>query len=40
MGLVVIQSDGAEARVPTYMRIVSITLTEQETYRNVGCVDT
>ena len=39
MGLVVIQGDGAKAHVPTYMGIVSITLTEQKTYCDVGCVD-
>ena len=39
MGLTVIQGEGAKARVLTYMGIVSVTLTEQKSYRNVGCVD-
>ena len=39
MGLVVVQGDGAKVHIPTYMGIVSIILTEQKTYHDVGCVD-
>ena len=39
MGLAVVQGGGAKVHVPTYTGIVSIILTEQKTYRDVGCVD-